>query len=285
VEEKQFKPLIANSTLLAIYASMLRLRLFQDRVSQHLSRDERLPKQSRQQEAYLAGLLHGLKPTDVLVSSKEDLGAALLRNRFESSAISTVLAQALSDDRTSTRPVFATSKDCTIFRGAVAEMATFAAGVAFGLDSSRSSRKIVLAVLGAVKQQGNLDAALRVAAHSSLPLVLVCTTRGTRLTLDRNALHGVPHMPVDGYDAVAVHRVAQEAYGRTRAGIGSVLIECRLLPNLKDPLASMEDRLQGKKLFRQSEKEKLSHQSSEILETAFAALTASSLKYSKAGKR
>jgi TPP-dependent pyruvate/acetoin dehydrogenase alpha subunit len=37
---------------------------------------------------------------------------------------------------------------------------------------------------------------------------------------------GVPGIPVDAADAVALYRVAQESLGRTRAGDGPVLIEC-----------------------------------------------------------
>ena len=45
---------------------------------------------------------------------------------------------------------------------------------------------------------------------------------------------GVPGIPVDAGDAVALYRVAQESMGRTRGGDGPVLIEC------------MEYRLEGK---------------------------------------
>ena len=37
---------------------------------------------------------------------------------------------------------------------------------------------------------------------------------------------GVPGMPVDTCDAVALYRVTQESLGRTRGGDGPVLIEC-----------------------------------------------------------
>ena len=38
--------------------------------------------------------------------------------------------------------------------------------------------------------------------------------------------HGIPGIPVDGDDAVAMYRVAQEAIGRARIGGGAALMEC-----------------------------------------------------------
>jgi TPP-dependent pyruvate/acetoin dehydrogenase alpha subunit len=42
----------------------------------------------------------------------------------------------------------------------------------------------------------------------------------------KTARWGVPGIPVDDGDAVALYRVAQESMGRTRGGDGPVLIEC-----------------------------------------------------------
>jgi TPP-dependent pyruvate/acetoin dehydrogenase alpha subunit len=42
----------------------------------------------------------------------------------------------------------------------------------------------------------------------------------------KTARWGVPGIPVDVGDAVALYRVAQESIGRTRGGDGPVLIEC-----------------------------------------------------------
>jgi TPP-dependent pyruvate/acetoin dehydrogenase alpha subunit len=50
---------------------------------------------------------------------------------------------------------------------------------------------------------------------------------GSRENLsDRARRFGVPGIPVDAGDAVALYRVAQESMGRIRGGDGPVLIEC-----------------------------------------------------------
>ena len=44
---------------------------------------------------------------------------------------------------------------------------------------------------------------------------------------DRAAAYGLPSIIVDGNDADAVYRVAQEAFAKARAGDGPSLIECK----------------------------------------------------------
>jgi TPP-dependent pyruvate/acetoin dehydrogenase alpha subunit len=66
---------------------------------------------------------------------------------------------------------------------------------------------------------------------------------------------GVPGIPVDAGDAVALYRVAQESMGRTRGGDGPVLIECvgyradgRDRAAAVDPLAQMQAFLLNRKV-------------------------------------
>jgi TPP-dependent pyruvate/acetoin dehydrogenase alpha subunit len=59
-----------------------------------------------------------------------------------------------------------------------------------------------------------------------LPVVKGEKTDGTTNLSSRTARWGVPGIPVDAGDAVALYRVAQESLGRTRGGDGPVLIEC-----------------------------------------------------------
>jgi TPP-dependent pyruvate/acetoin dehydrogenase alpha subunit len=71
----------------------------------------------------------------------------------------------------------------------------------------------------------------------------------------RTARWGVPGIPVDAGDAVALYRVAQESLGRTRSGDGPVLIECVAYPSEGsrngapgDPLVQMKEFLLGRKV-------------------------------------
>jgi acetoin:2,6-dichlorophenolindophenol oxidoreductase subunit alpha len=66
---------------------------------------------------------------------------------------------------------------------------------------------------------------------------------------------GMPGMPVDAHDAVALYRVTQESLGRIRGGGGPVLLECKGYRvegaqenSTDDPLAQMKTFLLGRKV-------------------------------------
>ena len=61
---------------------------------------------------------------------------------------------------------------------------------------------------------------------------------------------GVPGIPVDASDAVALYRVAQESIGRVRGGGGAVVIDCVAYPvhgKMRDPVEQMKGFVLGKK--------------------------------------
>jgi TPP-dependent pyruvate/acetoin dehydrogenase alpha subunit len=98
---------------------------------------------------------------------------------------------------------------------------------------------------------------LGLAGRFELPVIFVIlpAARGekTRWNLSAKASGwGVPGMPVDAGDAVALYRVAQESLGRTRAGDGAVLVECVSFRagsgNPVDPLVQMKEFLLDRKV-------------------------------------
>jgi TPP-dependent pyruvate/acetoin dehydrogenase alpha subunit len=106
---------------------------------------------------------------------------------------------------------------------------------------------------------------LELAAKLELPIIFVVLPAGTRdkkgtATLSaKSARWGVPGIPVDAGDAVALYRAAQESLGRTRGGDGPVLIECveyrakgKGANRSIDPLILMERFLLGRKICTQA---------------------------------
>jgi TPP-dependent pyruvate/acetoin dehydrogenase alpha subunit len=104
---------------------------------------------------------------------------------------------------------------------------------------------------------------LELAGSLELPMIFVVLPGGRGEKKDgvtnlsaRTARWGVPGIPVDAGDAVALYRVAQESLGRTRGGDGPVLIECVAYPAEGggrngapgDPLVQMEEFLLGRKV-------------------------------------
>ena len=82
---------------------------------------------------------------------------------------------------------------------------------------------------------------------SALPLILVALP-GTRVDLHKIASKagGIPVIPVDAADAVALYRVAQECMVRARTDHQPALIEC--IPSPQDPLKLLGDQLVAKKI-------------------------------------
>ena len=103
---------------------------------------------------------------------------------------------------------------------------------------------------------------LGLASELELPIIFVVlpTAKGEKIgpatsLSAKSAGWGVPGIPVDAGDAVALYRVAQESLGRTRGGDGPVLIECLELQMRGkngslpvDPLVQMKKFLLGRKL-------------------------------------
>jgi TPP-dependent pyruvate/acetoin dehydrogenase alpha subunit len=103
---------------------------------------------------------------------------------------------------------------------------------------------------------------LELAGKLELPVIFVVLPAGRGEKRDRvanlsanTARWGVPGIPVDAGDAVALYRVAQESLGRTRGGDGPVLIECMAYPrgssragSPDDPLVQMKKFLIGRKV-------------------------------------
>jgi TPP-dependent pyruvate/acetoin dehydrogenase alpha subunit len=103
---------------------------------------------------------------------------------------------------------------------------------------------------------------LELAGRLELPVIFVVLPAVTGEKRDgmtnlsaKKARWGVPGIPVDAGDAVALYRVAQESLGRTRGGDGPVLIECVAYGiggsgrgAAGDPLVQMKDFLLGRKV-------------------------------------
>jgi TPP-dependent pyruvate/acetoin dehydrogenase alpha subunit len=88
-----------------------------------------------------------------------------------------------------------------------------------------------------------------------LPTIKVERGRGPINLSAKASQWGVPGVPADADDAVALYRVAQESLGRTRGGDGPVLIECVSYRiegsgrgNSIDPLIQMKEFLTSRKV-------------------------------------
>lgn len=134
-----------------------------------------------------------------------------------------------------------------------------AVGAAMALKTLKRLNIVVAYVRAEELGNGNWLRALELASRFVLPIIfVVLPVRDSTNLRGRSAVEvarsrGIPGIPVDAGDAVALYRVAQESIGRTRGNDGPVVIECIALevegPGKKDvldPLLQMKNFMLGR---------------------------------------
>lgn len=231
-------PLIPNAKLKQLYCSMVQMRLLGDALST-----------SRRRTAPItAGLEACLAATSVDLTAGDRVSDAL-----SGGVIDYIRGAALESVLRPERPLGkrGTRADCGLplrlldFPG-VEERVWAALGVAASLkavmgqkqsgtdeDGAKDSALITLYTRAGEVAPGLWKRALAFASLERLPVMFVVlpAAKGYKSTTTPSSIairHGIPGIPVDAGDAVAIYRVAQETIGRLRAGDGPVLIECVL---------------------------------------------------------
>jgi TPP-dependent pyruvate/acetoin dehydrogenase alpha subunit len=133
-----------------------------------------------------------------------------------------------------------------------------ALGAALSFRTLKKNNLVVAYVSRGEATGGSWRRMLKLSAHLELPIIFVVlpgTTGKKKATAIRSVSEkarsaGVPGIPVDSSDAVALYRVAQESIGRIRTGGGTVLIDCVTYPingKVPDSVEQMKIFLLGKK--------------------------------------
>ena len=254
-------PLVRNATLREMYQKMVEGRLLEE----HLLKLQRKTKGPRLasgmgQEACRVGLLQGIAAGDVVMESRADGGTEYLMGV----KLPVVLrdAQALVSGSTTKASMGNSDVLLPVVEDADARLLA-AAGA--GLLLKKVGKKSVLVVyVGAGKATKNTwREVLKFAGRLDLPIIFaVLPPAAKRKGKDTSARvcewaqkSGVPGIPVDASDAVALYRIAQESMGRIRGDGGPVLIECipyQLAVEKKisdtDPIAGLRRFLLGRKI-------------------------------------
>ena len=136
---------------------------------------------------------------------------------------------------------------------------SLAVGAALAFKSSKQTSLVVIYVDRQHARGGNWRRLLTLSAQLELPIIFVVLPGEPgsrkadsvgRVSAKARAC-GLPGIPVDASDAVALYRVCQESIGRIRIGGGAVLIDCVTYPiqaKLPDPLLQMKSFLLEKKV-------------------------------------
>lgn len=208
-----------------LYASMLRYRLLTLRLQgKDLEQHKRLgdlPAPQTGAEALIAGILLDLQPNELVAPGKLWLAARLVRGESIKSIIAGVFGVRQSSSRGSDRNV-----ECTVPQNfPLTAQIGMVLGAAWAFKR-RGDHHVAIGLYGDGGAEPNLlRDAVNFSVRHKLGLLHVVEV-GNGLPQLFSEYPDLPVLTVEGDDAVAVYRVAQEAIRRARQGRGPALIEC-----------------------------------------------------------
>jgi TPP-dependent pyruvate/acetoin dehydrogenase alpha subunit len=239
-------PLIPNARLKLMYQSMVQCRLIGEVTSAKLAGSE----PALGDEASLATMALELDTGDTVAAARKGLVLQLVRE------------MKLAQDAKSAKPA---GKPLALLHEIVAPGDPGASGFDREIEAAtefakenrkRKKRKISLLY---ADESWTLSAAWHEAVEAAgklgLPMVFVCE-RDANDEKTSDPVVSFPVIHVDGNDAVAVYRVAQESMYRARSGSGPTMVVSRTYRwhqkqpmQEKDPILRMQKYLESKRLY------------------------------------
>jgi TPP-dependent pyruvate/acetoin dehydrogenase alpha subunit len=255
-----------------LYSSLLRCRLVQERVQELCAANEVAPGFAVRigHEAVTVGATADLGPEDTIAGSHHDLAALIARG------VPLAALLAANGAAGSTASMFSQ-------QSFPEDPFNFGTGVALAHKLDQRRRVVVAFCAQEKPPLQSWHDALKSAAAQKLPIIFVIengtATEGT--TKDGSPHlkpvsflareYGFPGIIVDGADAVAVWRVAQESVHRARNGSGPTLIDCRSDAS-RDPLERMERYLKTRRLWDEQWRARLERELMTEIKEALAKL-------------
>jgi TPP-dependent pyruvate/acetoin dehydrogenase alpha subunit len=247
-------PLVPNAKLRVLYETMLKARRLEEAVAKSAKGPRRKSASIRGEEAVRASSVLQLGADDLVSDGAPTPGmglilggepAALLKEFSTSKAEAAKISRLLpAIDETEQRVEMALGSALAL--KAQQRQGVVTVFLPYGSLSDAAYRKV-----------------LKPAAKFELPVIFVVLPRATASKGDGEAVisrvagkSGVPGIPVDAADSVALYRVVQESLGRARSGDGPVLIECirwktsgaKASSTASDPINHLQSFLAGRKI-------------------------------------
>ena len=265
-------PLVPNEKLRRMYVAMAEARVLDGDVAglqkrgkgrngRNRVKGRRRLDSIRGQEACRVSTVIDLAPGDLVSDSQAGVVMDLLAGAKVSSLLKRV-AELASGKETKGIKLGGTSGRLLPWIDDAGERLRMAMGAALSFKTFGRPNVVVAYVRHGDIGKGVWRRVLELAGKLELPVIFVVLPAGRGEKSDgranlsgKTARWGVPGIPVDAGDAVALYRVAQESLGRTRGGDGPVLIECVAYPEKGgrngapgDPLVQMGKFLLGRKV-------------------------------------
>ena len=231
--------------LIQMYAGMLRVRLFEERVRE-LFAGGRIPgflHTSVGQEAIAVGVAAALRPDDYMLSTHRGHGHLVAKGGSLRRLMAELYGKAngLCHGKGGTMHIADASVGYLGANGVLASGCVLAPGVGLSIKHRKSGQVVVTFFGDGAANRGPFHEGVNMAALWKLPVVFVCennrwasTTAHALSTADgsiaaRAAGYGIPGEATDGNDVLAVWEAVTRAAERARRGDGPSLVEAHTI--------------------------------------------------------
>jgi TPP-dependent pyruvate/acetoin dehydrogenase alpha subunit len=231
--------------LLSMYAGMLRVRVFEERVRE-LFAGGRIPgflHTSVGQEATAVGTAAALRADDYVFSTHRGHGHLVARNGSLRGLMAELYGKAngICHGKGGTMHIADVSVGYLGANGVLASGCVLAPGVGLSIKHRRSEQVVLTFFGDGAANRGPFHEGLNMAAIWTLPVVFFCENNRWASTTAhalsaaggsiaaRAAGYGIPGEAIDGNDVLAVHDAVARAAARARRGEGPSLIEARTI--------------------------------------------------------
>ena len=251
--EPQENPLVTNKKLRQMYLAMVEARILEEHVAKLQRKAKTKLDSTRGQEACRVSTAIELISGDLVSDSQAGVAMDHILGA-DAGAVLKRLSGLISRKK---RVEIAGAKQIPWIEDA-GDRLSLAVGAALAFKSQKQTSLVVAYVPRREASGARWRRWLTLSAQLELPIIFVVLPAvvGKKKTVPVGHVSakaracGVPGIPVDASDAVALYRVAQESIGRIRGGGGAVVIDCvAYLVNGKvlDPVAQMKNFVLGKK--------------------------------------
>lgn len=219
-------PLISHMRMRALYRALLEMRL----LAPSLGRSARLPRGLEAcWVATAIDLQFGDLTSDTRGTALSDYVRGVGQRANAGPARSAEVRKVLEATRKS-------------FAGSPADRLLFASGSAMAIKVSGKLSVVMAYVTRSEMSPYDWRRVLRIAGDADLPLIIVSVDNVVNLPTGIR----LPVIPVDGGDAVAIYRVAQECILRARSEGRAAVIQC--MQTAADPITTLGEQLLAKRV-------------------------------------
>lgn len=234
---------ITTETLLSMYRTMVKIRVFESRVSD-LFAQGKLPGFIHLyigEEAVATGVCAHLNNGDYITSTHRGHGHLIAKGGDLKLMMAELYGKRTGYCKGKGGSMHIADLDLGILgaNGIVGGGPPIATGAAFALKYMGQDNVVVCFFGDGASNQGTTHEGMNMASIWKLPVVFVCENNFYGISLsqaehqsiadiaDRAAAYDIPGVVVDGNDVAAVYEAAAEAVKRARSGQGPSLIECK----------------------------------------------------------